>query len=344
MLREGTVIPAIPLALKRDRSFDERRQRALLRYYLDAGAGGIAIAVHTTQFAVREYPFFENVLRTTIEEINIHEERQGKVIVKIGGVCGKILQAQRETRFLKSCGFDAVLLSPGGLADLSEEELLERTRAVAEILPVIAFYLQSAVGGRYFSYDYWEKLCRIPGVAAIKCAPFNRYMALDLIRAAACSPRAEEIALYTGNDDNILIDLLSEYRFQLEGKTVSKSFAGGLLGHWSVWTKSAVDIFNRIKEVRRLDRIPAELLSLAHAITDANGAIFDARNNFAGCIPGIHEILRRQGLLEGIWCLNPDETLSPEQDKEIDRIYRMYPELNDDAFVTQNLDRWLEKA
>lgn len=337
ILKAGTVIPATPLALDGCRCFDEKRQRLLTRYYLEAGAGGVATAVHSTQFEIRkpEINLFETVLTTVSDEISAYEAESGRIIVKIAGVCGKSAQAAGEAALAKRLGYDAVLLSPGGLSDLSEEQLLERTRAVAEVMPVIGFYLQPSVGGRAFSYSYWERLCEIPNVVAIKSAPFNRYLTFDVVRACALSSRNEEITLYTGNDDNILVDLLTEYSFTADGKTVKKRFKGGLLGHWCVWTHSVVKLFESISE----RRVTPELLTLAAEITDANGVIFDAANGFSGCIPGIHEILRRQGLLKGIWCLNPDEVLSPGQAEEIDRIYKMYPELNDDEFVKEFLSR-----
>lgn len=338
ILAAGTVIPATPLALDANRQFDEAQQRLLTRYYLEAGAGGVATAVHSTQFEIRdpEVNLFETVLRTVSEEIDRYEAETGKVIVKICGVCGKTEQALAEAELAKACGYDAVLLSPGGLNDMPESYLIERTRQVAAVMPVIGFYLQTAVGGRVFSPDYWEQICEIDNVVAIKCAPFNRYQTQDVVRACAFSARADEITLYTGNDDNIVVDLLTEYRFTRNGKTVTKRFAGGLLGHWCVWTHKVVEMFPRLQN----QKATPELLQLAAEITDANGVIFDAANKFAGCIPGIHEILRRQGLLKGIWCLNPEEVLSPGQAEEIDRIYEMYPHLSDDDFVKEFLKRY----
>jgi dihydrodipicolinate synthase/N-acetylneuraminate lyase len=342
-LAEGTVIPAHPLVLDENRVLDEKRQRALSRYYLAAGVGGLAVGVHTTQFEIRdpEVNLFEPVLKMAAEEIEKFEKENDKAIVKISGACGPMEQALRETKLAKKYGYDAVLLSPGGLDDLSEEEILERTEKVAEVLPVIGFYLQPSVGGRVFSYDYWSKFCEINNVVAIKSAPFNRYQTLEVVRAAALSSRADEIALYTGNDDNIVIDLLTEYRFE-EGENVyKKGFDGGLLGHWAVWTQKAVEMFEELKEVKKRDSIPAKYLTLAAEVTDANSAFFDTANNFEGVIAGIHEVLRRQGIMEGIWCLDENETLSPGQKEEIDRVYRMYPHLSDDQFIEENLENWL---
>ena len=342
-LHNGTVIPANPLALNAKREFDERRQRAVVRYYLDAGVGGLAVAVHTTQFEIRDpkHNLLERVLKVAKEEADKFEAKNNTTIVMVAGACGPKEQAVKEAELAKSLGYDAVLLSPGGLNHLSEDEMVERTAAVAKVLPVIGFYLQTSVGGRAFSYNYWERICAIPGVVAIKAAPFNRYYSLDVVRAAALSERSDEIALYTGNDDNIVIDLISNYKFNVNGKTYEKRFVGGLLGHWSVWTKTAVDMYAKLKEIRTRDTIPAEVIRLANAVTDTNAVFFDTANGFKGCIAGLHEVLRRQGLFEGIWCLNPEETMSEGQNEEIDRIYATYPELADDDFVKANLDKWL---
>lgn len=342
-IHEGTVIPANPLALDENRKFDEKRQRALCRYYLDSGVGGLAVAVHTTQFEIRkpEHNLLEPVLRIAKEEASAFEEKTGEVIVMVAGACGPKEQAVKEAELAKALGYDAVLLSPGGLNHLSEEELIERTKAVAEVLPVIGFYLQTAVGGRHFSYDYWTKIAEIPGVVAIKAAPFNRYYSYDVVRAVAFSSRRDDITLYTGNDDNIVLDLVTKYKFNINGEVYEKGFIGGLLGHWSVWTKTAVDLFVKLKEVRESDSISPEILTLAAEVTDTNAVFFDTANNFKGCIAGLHEVLRRQGLLRGIWCLDPDETMSEGQAEEIDRIYKAYPHLNDDEFIKANLDKWL---
>ena len=342
ILKKGTVIPATPLVLDENRKIDEKGIRLLMKYYLNCGVGGIATAVHTTQFEIRkpEIALFDPILKIVSEEIDGFEKKNNKVIVKVAGVCGAAEQAVREAETAKKYGYDAVLLSPGGLNSLSEAELIERTARVAEIMPVIGFYLQTAVGGRVFSYDYWEKICATENVAAIKCASFNRYQTLDVVRAAAMSERSGEITLYTGNDDNIVIDLLTEYSFDKNGKTVKRGFDGGLLGHWSVWTKKAVEIFNRIKEEKGKEAVSKEMLTLAAQITDSNGAFFDTANNFSGCIPGLHEVLRRQGLMKNIYCLNPEEMLSKGQAEEIDRVYRAYPHLNDDKFIADNIEAW----
>jgi hypothetical protein len=336
-LAEGTFIPAHPLALDAGRKLDEKRQRLLSRYYLEAGAGGLAVGVHTTQFEIRnpEISLYEPILRITADEADAFERRTGKTIVRVAGVCGPISQAVGEAETARGYGYDAVLLSPGGLGLLSESELLARTETIAGILPVIGFYLQPSVGGRVFSYDYWEKFCEIDNVAAIKCAPFNRYQTLDVVRAVSFSSRADKIALYTGNDDNIVLDLITPYRFCRNGEMREKRFVGGLLGHWAVWTKTAVELFTELKQIRVHDAVPSDMLARAAEVTDANAAFFDAANGFAGCIAGIHEVLRRQGLFEGIWCLDEKETLSPGQMQEIDRVYRLYPHLQDDAFVAE---------
>ena len=342
-LHNGTVIPANPLALNAKREFDEHRQRAIVRYYLDAGVGGLAVAVHTTQFEIRDpkHNLLERVLRVAKDEAAKFEEKTGKTIVMVAGACGKTEQAVKEAELAKSLGYDAVLLSPGGLGQITEDEMVERTEAVAKVISVIGFYLQPSVGGRIFTYDYWKRICAIPGVIAIKAAPFNRYCTLDVVRAAATSPRRDEIALYTGNDDNIVIDLVSKYEFTEGGKKYSARFVGGLLGHWSVWTHRAVEMFEYLKTVREGDTLPAEVIKLANEVTDTNAAFFDTANGFRGCIAGLHEVLRRQGLFEGTWCLNPDECMSEGQKEEIDRVYASYPHLADDDFVKANLSKWL---
>jgi hypothetical protein len=330
-LLSGLVIPAHPLALNHERKLDERRQRALTRYYLAAGAGGIAVGVHTTQFAIRdpEIGLFEPVLRIAMEEM------RGKHVVKIAGVCGKLAQATSEAEIAARLGYDAALLSLGALPEASIAELIEHCRAIASIIPVIGFYLQPSVGGRVLPYSFWRKFCDIENVVAIKVAPFSRYQTLDVVRAFAESGRAHEIALYTGNDDNILLDLLTTYDFRGQ----QFRFAGGLLGHWAVWTNTAVAHLAEAK--RNSCNISSDLLTLAQQITDANASLFDPSHNFHGCIPGIHEILRRQGLLLGRWCLDEREDLSPGQLEEIDRVCAAYPHLQDDEFVRTHLDEWL---
>ena len=328
-LLSGLVIPAHPLALNSQRQLDERRQRAMTRYYLAAGAGGIAVGVHTTQFAIRDpnVRLLEPLLTLAAEE--------SRDTVKIAGVCGKRKQALAEADLAARLGYDAALLS---LADLTHDtipQLLEHARAIASVLPIIGFYLQPAVGGRLLSYEFWRQFVEIENVVAIKIAPFNRYQTLDVVRALAQSGRAQEVALYTGNDDNILSDLLTRFDFGTQPLRI----AGGLLGHWAVWTKTAVSHLALAKQ--HSDPVPGELLTLAQQITDANSAIFDPAHNFRGCIPGIHEILRRQGLLEGRWRLDPKEELSPGQSVELDRVCRAYPHLQDDAFVQEHLDEWL---
>ncbi len=344
-LAEGTVIPAFPLTLNEDRTHNERRQRALIRYYLDSGVGGLAVAVHTTQFEIRdpEINLLEPVLRIGAEEADAYEKKTGKTIIKVAGCCGPIEQAVKEATLARDLGYDAVLLSTGGLNSFSEDYLIERAETIAKIMPVIGFYLQTAVGGRHFTYNYWSRLAEIDNVVAIKAAPFNRYFSLDVVRAVALSSRCDEIALYTGNDDNIVNDLLTTYRFTDDNGIVhEKKFVGGLLGHWSMWTKSVVDMYSELRKYSEMDQIPRSLLTLNIEVTDCNAAFFDAANDFAGCIPGVHEVLRRQGLMDGTWCLNPDEVLSPGQSEEIDRVYKMYPHLNDDAFVKENLSKWLD--
>ncbi len=340
-LHEGLVIPAHPLALDEHRRLDERSQRALTRYYAASGAGGVAVGVHSTQFEIREpqYNLFEKVLRMASEEVD--RANIARPFLKIAGICGPTEQALNEADTAIGLGYDAGLLSMGGLQSLSEAQILERTARVAEKLPVVGFYLQPSVGGKVFSFDFWKEFATIPGIVAIKMAPFNRYQTIDVARAVCYSPRRDEIALYTGNDDNIVNDLLTVYRFMVEGKPVEKRIVGGLLGHWAVWTRKAVELLEEIKRVRQSGTIGSEWLTRNVAVTDANAAFFDPAHGFAGCIPGIHEVLRRQGLMKGVWCLNPHETLSPGQAEEIDRVYRDYPEWNDDAFIREHLAYWM---
>jgi dihydrodipicolinate synthase/N-acetylneuraminate lyase len=340
LLHEGVVIPAHPLALTPDRRLDERRQRALTRYYMAAGAGGVAVGVHTTQFEIRDVGLLEPVLRLAAETID--QAELGRSFIKVAGICGPTEQALREAELAARLGYDMGLLSMGGLKDWSDDQLLSRAQEVGKILPLFGFYLQPSVGGRLLSFDFWRRFADLPSVMAIKMAPFNRYQTLDVVRAVCLSDRNEEIALYTGNDDNIVVDLLTTYSVVRDGKRIEKSIVGGLLGHWAVWTNKAVELLARIKQQSEGGITDAsELLSLAVEVTDTNAAFFDPANDFAGCIAGIHEVLRRQGLLQGRWCLNPAETLSAGQMDEIDRVYEEYPHLNDDAFVAEHLQEWL---
>ena len=343
LLHEGTVIPAHPLALTADRKLDEARQRLLTRYYIDSGAGGIAIGVHTTQFQIRdpEIELYQKVLELAIEEIDM--ANLDRPFIKVAGVSGPTEQAVNEAKVCAQLGYDIVLVSTNGLGDWPEEALLERTRKIAEVIPVFGFYLQPAVGGKVLSFEFWKAFAEIANVQAIKMAPFNRYQTLEVVRAVCESSRRDEIALYTGNDDNIVNDLLTTYKFNVNKKQVSKDIVGGLLGHWAVWTNTAVELLNTIKKAKKAGSvISKELLTLNVAVTDSNAAFFDAANNFHGCIAGIHEVLYRQGILKGIWCLDENEGLSPGQKEEIDRVCHDYPELNDDQFVKNNLEKWMK--
>lgn len=329
-LRHGVAIPAHPLALDAQRRLDERRQRALARYYVAAGAGGLAVGVHTTQFAIRDpkIGLFRPVLELAREEM----DRAAKPLVRIGGICGTTKQAVSEAELLRSLGYHVGLLSLGALRDAAEDEMIAHCRTVAEVLPVVGFYLQPGVGGRVLRHSFWRRFAEIENIVAIKMAPFNRYQTIDVVRAVIEAGR-DDITLYTGNDDNIVADFLTPYRFA--GK--ERRIVGGLLGHWSVWTRRAVEL---LEKCRHAGATP-ELLRLGIEVTDSNAAFFDAANAFHGCIAGLHEILRRQGLLEGLWCLDPRESLSPGQLEEIDRVHAAYPHLNDDDFVTQHRDEWL---
>jgi dihydrodipicolinate synthase/N-acetylneuraminate lyase len=343
ILREGVVIPAHPLALNSSRRLDERRQRAITRYYCEAGAGGIAVGVHTTQFAIRDprIGVLEPVLGLAIETIREYEQKSGKRLATIAGICGETRQAVCEAERARRLGYDAGLLSLGLMRGAPAEDLIAHCRAVCEIIPVMGFYLQPAVGGRILDFSFWLRFLEVENVVAIKVAPFNRYQTLEVLRAVAASGRESEIALYTGNDDNLVPDLVTEFRIRERNRAVSLRFVGGLLGHWAVWTRRAVELFKEILICRNQPGLAASVLSRSAEITDANAALFDARNGFAGCIPGLNEVLHRQGFLEGRWCLDPDEDLSPGQLEEIDRVCASYPHLNDNEFVSQNLDRWL---
>ena len=343
-LREGCVIPAHPLALDRKRKLDERRQRALTRYYLSAGSGGVAVGVHTTQFEIRNQGV--DLLRPVLElaaETSREFEGKGRAgILRVAGVCGETQQAVREASLAADLGYHAGLLSLSAFADASIWKMIEHAKAVAEVIPVFGFYLQPSVGGRVLPYEFWREFAEIEGVVAIKMAPFNRYQTLDVVRAVAEAGRLEDIALYTGNDDNILLDLVNVYRFQEQKKKREARIVGGLLGHWAVWTRRAIEhLAEAHRVVKQQLPIPIPYLRLSNQVTDSNAAFFDPANDFAGCIAGIHEVLRRQGLLEGVWCLNPNEGLSRGQAEEIDRVYAAYPHLNDDPFVAQHIDEWM---
>ncbi|MGB2716252.1 MAG: hypothetical protein WBC51_18865 [Vicinamibacterales bacterium] len=334
-LLRGIVIPAHPLALTEARRLDERRQRALTRYYCDAGAGGVAVGVHTTQFAIRDptIGLLEPVLALAIDTMRGWCKNRRKHPIAIAGVCGPTAQALPEAELAVSLGYDAALLSLAALRDADNRSVLEHCRLVSEIIPVVGFYLQPAVGGRVLDRNFWRGFLEIDRVVAIKVAPFDRYRTLDVINALADSGR-RNVALYTGNDDAIVIDLLTP--FSRSNDVPPLRFAGGLLGQWAVWTKTAVELLQRCQA----GDDPTTLLALGAQLTDANAALFDPAHQFAGCIPGIHEVLRRQGLLAGRWCLDPHEDLSPGQAAEIDRVLGQYPHLTDDAFVKENLDRW----
>jgi dihydrodipicolinate synthase/N-acetylneuraminate lyase len=344
LLAAGLAIPAHPLALTARRKLDERHQRALTRYYLDAGAGGIAVGVHTTQFAIRspEHGLFSPVLEMAAEEAAAFEKKTGKKVVKIAGAVGPTAQALREAETARNLGYDAVLLGLGWARGKSPLDLASHCRQVADVLPLFGFYLQPAAGGIPLAPAFWRLFLEIQNVAAIKVAPFNRYQTIDVARALAESGRAEDVVLYTGNDDAIVADLVTPFTFAVGGRRIEVRFRGGLLGHWAVWTHAAVQLLDRVKViVRGSGPVPEDLLRASAEITDANAAFFDAANGFRGCIAGIHEVLVRQGLMEGRWCLDPAEDLSPGQDEEITRVTRAYPHLSDDEFVSANRHRWL---
>ncbi len=345
LLKKGTVIPASPLALDEKRCLSKKHQAAIYRYYVDAGAGGIAVGVHTTQFEIRDpdIDLFKPLLSFASKIIDKAAEEKGRSIIKIAGVCGKEEQALAEAQHARKQGYDAVLLSLSAFKNTSEEYMLTHCREVARVMPVVGFYLQPAVGGRVLPYSFWRRFVEIDNVVAIKIAPFNRYQTLDVMRAVACAGKEDDIALYTGNDDNIIADLVTPYQFYVDGKVKTLRLKGGLLGQWSVWVKTFVELLDHIHEVVQADTgIPSSLMAKNVQLTDANAAIFDAAHNFAGCIPGINEVLRRQGLLPTRYCLDENLSLSTGQAEEIDRVIRDYSWLPDDDFVKENLERWLQ--
>ncbi|MFI6820282.1 dihydrodipicolinate synthase family protein [Micromonospora sp. NPDC050187] len=330
LLRDGTVVPAHPLALTADRRLDERRQRALTRYYLAAGAGGLAVGVHTTQFAIRQAGLLEPVLALAAEVV---DGEAGRPVVKVAGACGDTAQAVAEAELAAGLGYHAVLLSPV-VPGADEVALLARAKAVGEVLPVVGFYLQPAIGGPRLSTAFWRAFADLPSVVAVKLAPFDRYRTLEAVRGIAAADRGDQVALYTGNDDHIVGDLLGEF--------AGRRFVGGLLGQWAVWTRAAVELFGQVRAARAGDPAALALLTdRAAAVTDANAAVFDAAHDFHGCIAGVHEVLRRQGLLDGVWCLDPAEGLSPGQAEALTRVAAAHPWLTDDEFVAAHRDDWL---
>ena len=338
LLRHGTVIPAHPLALDAKRRFDALRQRALTRYYIDAGSGGLAVGVHSTQFAIRDKGLYEPVLQLAADAAREWAKRP---LVMIAGLAGKTQQAKKEAEIALAHGYHAGMLSLGAMKGASIDELIAHCAAVAKQLPLVGFYLQTAVGGIALSAEFWRRFAQIENVIAIKIAPFNRYRTLDVARGVALAKAEDRITLYTGNDDHIVLDLITPFAVKRGHEEVRVRIKGGLLGHWSVWTKKAVGLHERIQAAVASGWVDDELLALDARVTDCNSAFFDVAHDFAGCIPGCHEVLRRQGLLEGTWCLDPKETLSPGQGEEIDRVYREHADLADDDFVRANLQRWL---
>ncbi len=338
VFRRGTAIPAQLLALDSRRQLDVRRQQALSRYYIDAGVGGLAVGVHSTQFAIRDVGLYEPVLRIAVDTANSWTRRP---LVLVAGIAGRTEQARREAEAAVGLGYHAGLLSLAAMKGASEDELIAHCQAVGRVIPLVGFYLQPAVGGIALSADFWRRFAEIEQVVGIKIAPFNRYRTLDVVRGVIDARAEDRVALYTGNDDSIVLDLITPFVLRRDGTDVEVRIRGGLLGHWSVWTKGAVDLFERTRRAIEAGTIDDGLLATAAQVTDCNAAFFDVANDFAGCIAGCHEVLRRQGLFEGIWCLEPNEGLSPGQAEAIERVMALYPELGDDAFVAANRERWL---
>jgi len=344
-LRSGCVIPAHPLALQSNNQIDESHQKALTRYYLAAGAGGLAVGVHTTQFAIHEpkIGLYRPVLELAIETARqfTASAARGEPIM-IAGIVGDTKQAVQEASLARELGYHLGLLSLTALKGKSIDELIDHSRQVAEVIPIMGFYLQQTISKMTLPAEFWQKLVTIPNVLGIKIAPFNRYQSLDVLEAVARSGRTDEIALYTGNDDNIILDLLTRHEFNISGRPVSLSIVGGLLGQWACWTKKAVEHLARVKAIRENNTpVPHDLLTLAGQLTLANKAIFDAENQFRGCISGISYVLKKQGLLNNINTLDPTERLSDGQAERIDNVIRDYPYLTDDEFVKENLNQWL---
>ncbi len=337
-LAAGLVIPACPLALDAQRHFDTGHQRALLRYYAAAGAGGVAVGVHTTQFAIHvpKVGLYRPVLELAAEVLRA----ANKDMVRVAGLVGRTPQAVHEAEMALALGYDCGLLSLAAYGGAGDEEILAHCRAVAAAIPLFGFYLQPAVGGRVLSYAFWRRFVEIESVVAIKIAPFNRYQTRDVVRAVVDAGRAQDIALYTGNDDHIVEDLAVPYKLGSPDASAIR-IVGGLLGHWAVWTRGAVALLKRCRATQGQGSVPIDLLATGLQVTDCNAAFFDVAHNYVGSIAGIHEVLRRQGLLAGVWCLDPQESLSPGQREEIDRVYAAYPHLNDDLFVAEHLDAWL---
>jgi len=345
VIRKGAVIPASPLTLDSRRRFDPARQAALMRYYCHAGAGGVAVAVHTTQFEIRnpDVHLFEPVLQTCSRTIDEYTKESKRPVVKIAGIVGKTEQAVREAETAAACGYHAGLLSLSAFKNSTINDMIQHAETIARVIPVFGFYLQPSVGGRILPFEFWKRFVLIENVVAVKIAPFNRYQTLDVVRAVAEAGRENDITLYTGNDDNIILDLITPYRIAVSGKQKVLCIKGGLLGQWAVGTKRAVELLSEIHSITESGSdIPVELIQKNSELTDTNAALFDAAHNFAGVIPGVHEILRRQGLLEGIWTLNPKEKLSEGQLEEIDRVHESYPHLFDDDFIREHLEKWLE--
>jgi hypothetical protein len=338
LIAEGTVLPAHPLALDANRKLDKKHQRALTRYYIDAGAGGLAVGVHTTQFAIRDVEMYRPVLELAAEAAASWTKRP---LVMVAGLSGPTQQAISEARTARGIGYHAGLLSLAAMKSASEDEIIAHCRTVAREIPLVGFYLQPAVGGVILGANFWRRFAEIDNVVAIKIAPFNRYRTLDVLRGVAAAGALDRIALYTGNDDHILLDLTLPFDLRDNGITTRIYFRGGLLGHWSVWTATAIRQFEMCRAARGKATVSADLLALDARVTDCNSAFFDVANNFHGCIAGCHEVLRRQGLMQGIWCLDPAEGLSPGQIEEIDRVCNEHADLSDDDFVAANLEKWL---
>src|SRR3954469_5684839 len=250
ILTRGTVIPAHPLALTAERRLDERRQRALSRYYIAAGAGGLAVGVHTTQFAIHcsKVGLLHPVLALAAEEMNRADANRATPLLRVAGICGDTAKANREAEVSRDLGYQFGLVNLAAMRGSTIEQLLDHCRAVADVIGLFGFYLQPAVGGIDLPIEFWRGFCQIENARAIKIAAFDRYRTLAVIRAVAESGR-DDIALYTGNDDNIVIDLVAPYEIKLDGTPVVRRMVGGLLGHWAIWTSKAVELHQHCRSI-----------------------------------------------------------------------------------------------
>jgi hypothetical protein len=337
-LRDGVVIPAHPLALDDEGAVDLRAQRALTRYYLAAGVHGVAVGVHTTQFELHE----DRGLLTEVWRLAATTaDESGRAPVLVAGLTGDTADAVVEGQIAVEAGYEVALLCPWGMADVTEAAMVERARAVGEVLPTIGFYLQESVGGRRLGRDYWRRLFDLESVVAVKTAPFDRYRTNDVVQALLEHDRWDEVAVLTGNDDNIVHDLITPYRRQVCGQEREVRATGGLLGQWAVGARAAVDVVARVAQAMASGAVPTSILRSAAEFVDVNAAVFDVDHDFAGCVAGVNEVLRQQGLVPTVRCLGKRDILSPGQAEQIAQVRERYPNVLDEEFVATHRDDWL---